>query len=319
MRKSLSLNLAAGALGLMAATSFADVKVNDVLSLSGFIDMSSTAGFPDAGAKTYTASFDQFELDFLYKFSDKLTARVDLNGGQGAMTVEQGFISYATTPSLSFGAGKFLSSSGWEAAEPTGMYQFSYSDALVYGGYQNGVNVSYTVSPMISLYGAYVASIWTGTDVDIIYPGFEAQIALMPTKEITVKVTGMYEQINVAGDPSYGKSVINAWAAYIAGPLTAAVEGDYLMNYAAEEDNGIGYLVMANYKLSDVLAVTGRFSGMSTSGPTSSDADDFTQNEVTISPSLALLSNWLILAEAKYQLDDSNKGLGLALETTVTF
>jgi len=312
MRKSLSLNLAVGAIGLMAATSFADVKVSDALSLSGFLDMSTTAGFPDAGPKTYTATFDQFEVDFMYKFSDKLSARADINSAGTladgtVMKFEQGFLSYAATSALTIQAGKFLSSSGWEAAEPTGMYQYSYSDALVYGGYQNGVNLSYVVSPMISLYAAYVDGIWNA-DGDMTRAGYEAQVALMPTKEITVKVTEMYEQ-----QPGYGKNVVNAWGAYIAGPLTAAIEGDYLMNYTAEDDNGIGYLAMVNYKLTDVLAITGRFSGMKT------DAMPDAINEITVSPSYSLASNWLILAEAKYQLADVNKGLGLAIETTVTF
>lgn len=321
MRKSLSLNLAAGALGLMAASSFADIKVNDQLSLSGFFDMSSTAKFPDAGAKSYTASLDQFELDFMFKFSESLSARADLSNA----TVEQAFISYAATPALTIQAGKFLSSSGWEAAEPTGMYQYSWSDALVYGGYQNGVNVSFVLSPMVSLYAAYVDGIWNA-DNDMKRAGYEAQVALFPTKEITVKVTGMYEQ-----QPGYGKSVLNAWGAYIAGPLTAAVEGDYLMNYRVEDDNGIGYLAMVNYKLTDAIAVTGRFSGTTVSGNDLAPAnpafvDELTQNEITVSPSYSLAPNWLILAEVQYQLEDgatlfpnTGKGLGLALETTVTF
>ncbi len=316
MRKSVTMGLIAGVLSMGLAN--AEIKVGDQLSLSGFLDMSSTAGFPDVGAKTYTATFDQFELDFMYKFSDKLSARADINSAGTVadgtvMKFEQGFLSYAASSALTVQAGKFLSSSGWEAAEPTGMYQYSWSDALVYGGYQNGVNASYVVSPMISVYAAYVDGIWIA-DGDMKRAGYETQVALMPTKEITVKVTGMYEQ-----EPGYGKSVLNAWGSYVTGPLTAALEGDYLMNYAAEKDNGIGYLAMVNYKLSDVTAVTGRFSGMSTSGATSGSADDFTQNEITVSPSYALAPNWLILAEAKYQLDDSNKGLGLAVETTVTF
>lgn len=320
MRKSVTMGLMAGVLGMSLAN--AEIKVSDQLSLSGFIDMSTTAGFPDAGPKTYTATFDQFELDFMYKFSDKLSARVDLNSiGGGATVFEQGFISYAASSALTVQAGKFLSVSGWEAAEPTGMYQYSYSDALVYGVYQNGVNVSYVVSPMISLYASYVDAIW-GADGDMKRPGFEGQVAVMPTKEVTVKVTGMYEQ-----EPGYGKSVINAWGAYVMGPLTAAVEGDYLMNYRFEDDNGIGYLAMVNYKLSDVLAVTGRFSGISTDGtiaatvgpPPTPAVAKLTQQEITVSPSYALAPNWLILAEGKYQLDDSNKGLGLAIETTVTF
>jgi hypothetical protein len=310
MRKSLHTGLTAGmlAMGIIAAPSFAEIKVNDQLSLSGFIDMSAyynTQVFVFPGftgtSNEPGATLDQFELDFMYKFSDVLSARVDLSNS----AVEQGFISYAASSKLTVQAGKFLSSSGWEAAEPTGMYQYDYSDAFVYGGYQNGVNVSYAVSPMISLYAALVDGIWTA-DGSLKRPGLEGQVALMPTKEVTVKVTGMYEQ-----QPGYGKTVLNAWGAYVAGPLTAAVEADYLMNYTAEDDNGIGYLLMANYKLSDALAVTGRFSGMKT------DAMPDAQQEVTVSPSYTLAPNWLILAQAKYQLEPGE--IGYAVETTVTF
>ena len=312
MRKSTSLNLAAGALGLLAASSFADIKVSDQLSLSGFIDMSTyynTQVFTFPGftgtADEPGATFDQFELDFMYKFSDKLSARVDLNGGQGAVAVEQGFISYAATSALTIQTGKFLSVSGWEAAEPTGMYQYDYSNAFVYGGYQNGINVSYTVSPMIALYAALVDGIWVA-DGSLERPGIEAQVALFPTKEITVKATNLFQQ-----SPGYITDVINVWGAYTAGPLTAALEGNYLMNYTAEDDNGFGGLIMANYKLTDALAVTGRFSMLDT------DAMAEATQEVTIAPSLALTSNWFLLADVKYQL--AAEELGFALETTVTF
>src|SRR4051812_276868 len=88
MRKSFSLGLAAGVLGigLSAIPAKADVKLNDQLSLSGFIDMSTyynTQVFTFPGftgtSNEPGATFDQFELDFMYKFSDKLSARVDLN------------------------------------------------------------------------------------------------------------------------------------------------------------------------------------------------------------------------------------------------
>src|SRR5690606_3500469 len=150
MRTSVSMGLAAGILGMGIAS--AGIKVSDALSLSGFIDMSATAGLPDTGPKSLTASFDQFELDFLYTFSDKLSAQVDVNSiGGGALELEQAFIAYTAGPATLY-AGKFLSATGFEAAEPTGLYQYSYSrncdrtvGGCVYGGYQNGVAVSYTV------------------------------------------------------------------------------------------------------------------------------------------------------------------------------
>jgi hypothetical protein len=307
MRKPLHAALAASLLAtaFVATPSFAQIKVNDQLSLTGFLDMSMTAALPDSGPKTAGAAFDQFELDFNYTFSDRFAARVDVNSlGGGSVDLEQAFISYRVIPEVKVGAGKFLSSSGWEAAEPTGMYQNSYSNAFVYGSYQNGVNVSYAVIPEVTLYAAFVDGIWVD-DGDIRRPGLEGQVAYKPTAEITGKLTGMYEQ-----EYGYGKTVVNAWASYITGPVTTAIEGDYLVNYAADGDNGYAYLAMVNYKFANGIAVTGRFSGIDTDlGPAS--------RELTLSPSYNLADNWLILAEAKYQLDA--KDIALALETTVTF
>jgi hypothetical protein len=340
MRKSFSLNLAAGVLGvgLAAAPSFADVKISDNLSLSGFIDMSATYNsqvfvFPGVvgTADDFNGGFDQFELDFMYKFGDKLTARVDLNSlpstSGPALALEQGFITYTEGP-LAISAGKFLSVSGWEAAEPTGMYQYDYSDAFFYGGYQNGVSVSYTLSPMISLYGSIVDNVWTppvlgANDLNFDNPGFEAQVTLMPTKEITAKVAYLFENkpasysAGAPFDEEFNTHLINAWASYVMGPLTAAIEGNYVMNWAGTDDDGYGGLVMANYKLTDVFAVTGRYSmsDLDISGdPTVSGSK---ASEVTFSPSVTLLSNWFALAEAKYQIEAEE--LGFAVETTVTF
>src|SRR5690606_34215558 len=104
MRKSVSMGLVAGVLGMGLAN--AEIKVDDKLSLTGFIDMSAGANFPDGGAAGYGAGFDQFELDFLYKFTDKLSAQVDLNYFGGEFGLEQGFITYAATDKLSLYAGK---------------------------------------------------------------------------------------------------------------------------------------------------------------------------------------------------------------------
>ena len=299
--------VAAGVLAasFMAMPAFSEIKVSDKLSLTGFMDMSVTSSLPDAGPKTFNATFDQFELDFKYTFDDKLTARVDLNSlGGGSLDLERAFITYRVQPDVRIGAGKFLSTSGWEAPEPTGLYQFSTSNAYVYGGYQNGVNVAYDVNPVVSLYAAFVDGIWVD-DGDLVRPGFEAQVALTPTPELTAKLTGMYEH-----QVGYGKSVVNAWASYVEAGWTTALEANYLFNYAADGDNGYAYLAMVNYKFANDIGLTGRFSGIDTETSTPS-------REITFSPSYSLAANWVILAEAQYQLDA--KDIGLALETTVTF
>jgi hypothetical protein len=306
------MGLVAGVLGMGMAN--AEIKVSDALSLSGFIDMSATSNFPDGGDPTLNAGFDQFELDLSYTFSDKLKAQVDLNyeawnnydptkDAQG-MTAEQAYLAY-TAGSATFYAGKFLSASGFEAAEPTGLYQYSVSETLVYGGYQNGVAVNYALSPMISFYGAVVGSVWDGTDTDISEPGYEAQVALKPIEGVTVKAGYFGTDVG-----AYSQSLINVWGSYVAGPLTAAAEVNVVSNWTADGDNGLGYLVMGNYKLNDKLGITGRYSALDT------DAGGLS-NEVTFSPGYAISSAWFVLAEAKYMLE--KKETRLAAESILTF
>jgi hypothetical protein len=179
------------------------------------------------------------------------------------------------------------------------------TNAFVYGGYQNGVAVSYALSPMIGLYASVVDGIWVA-DGSLERPGVEAQIALMPTEQITIKATNMFQQ-----SPGYITDVINVWGSYTAGAITAAVEFDYLLNYTAEDDNGIGYLAMLNYKLNDVYAVTGRFSGMKT------DAMPETLQEITVAPSITLLENWFLVGQVKHQLASGETGF--AVESLITF
>jgi len=303
MRKSVTMGLVASVLGMGMAS--AAIKIDDKLSLSGFLDMSATSTFPDGGDPTLNAAFDQFELDFSYKFADQLTAQVDLNSlGGGAMALEQAYLTYTSGP-LAVTAGKFLSASGFEAAEPTGLYQYSYSSTLVYGGYMNGASVAYTLSPMVTLYGAVVGSIWNGFDTDLTEPGYEAQVALTPMEGVTVKAGYFTEDVG-----AYYKGLINVWGSYTAGPLTAALEVNSVSNWSADGDNGLGYLVMGNYKLSDKLGITGRYSALDT------DAAGLS-NEVTVSPGYAVSDYWFVLAEAKYLLEA--KTTALAVESILTF
>jgi hypothetical protein len=315
MRKSVTMGLVAGVLGMGLAS--AEVKVSDALSLSGFFDMSATAGMPDAGPKSLTASFDQFEVDFMFKLADNLSARADVNSlGGGSVDLEQAYLTY-TAGAASFMAGKFLSSSGFEAAEPTGLYQYSVSKTLVYGGYQNGVAASYTVSPMISLYGAVIGSAWDGTDTDIKKPAFEGQVALMPVEGVTIKATYIYESDLTSYDPDAdtvtgvsAQSLINVWAMYAAGPLTAAAEVNYVLDYDLTDVPALGYLAMVNYKLSDKLGVTGRYSALSMDGGTA-------DNEITVSPGYAVSSAWFVLAEVKQEIEA--KKTSFAVESILTF
>jgi hypothetical protein len=335
MRKSFSVNLAAGAIGLMAATTFADIKVNDQLSLSGFLDMSAY----ETNDGPITGAIDQFEIDFLFKFNDKISARVDLaQGGVGggaptnlasgetvsaSLALEQGFITY-TEGAASLFVGKFLSATGFESAEPTGLYQYSasvYCDGVgqavpcVYGGYQNGVALSYSLSPMLSVYGAVVGSTAgipsTGVDpagsTSLKDPAVEVQVSLMPVEGVTVKAAYLYDAF--AGAPE-AYNLANVWASYAKGPITVGAEFNYFMNFTAVDDNGTSWLAMANYKLTDKIAATARVSAI---------ASDLGEDEtgITFSPSYSVNGNWLIVTEVSRLLDA--EVTTFALESLVMF
>ena len=130
------------ALILTLGSAAAEIKLNDNLSVSGFLDMSTVTTMGD---ETETGlSFDQFEMDFHLNYGS-VTGQVDIDStdtDQG-IKLEQGFVTYTAPkdmlPGVSITAGRFLSSLGFEAAEPTGLYQYSFSEGIPYPGYQNGV------------------------------------------------------------------------------------------------------------------------------------------------------------------------------------
>lgn len=326
MSKLKSLPLALTVLGLGATASFSEIKLTDNLSTAGFVDMSINGNTPDSGKSALNASLDQYELDFMYKFGP-VSARADLNatpslGSPGtpaaepafgatssAVYLEQAYVNYSMG-ATGFSVGRFLSSSGFEAAEPTGLFQYSTSKTLVYGYYQNGVNFNYS-TPMFGLYGAVVSDLWAPLEYDLKTPGFEGQVSVMPAEGITVKAAYLYQVYDEDVTGYTGQALANIWAQYAMGPLTLAAEYNNMMNWKAKDETGNGWLAMANYKFATNYAATVRYSGIKFKTP--KDAD----TEVTFSPSVTLSPNWLALAEVKFEIEKKNTSY--ALENTFSF
>jgi hypothetical protein len=309
-------------MGLCAASAFAEIKINDNLSTSGFVDMSALGAKVKDVDATLGGSLDQYELDFMYKFGF-FSARADLNGGtSGAFSLEQAFITAALTEKVNLGMGRFLSSSGFEAAEPTGLYQYSTSKTLVYGGYQNGLNLSYT-TPMFGLYGAVVSDLWKTTETELANsPGFEGQISVTPAEGVTAKATMLWQMYDKGDTTTLGdenQGLANAWVSYAKGPLTVAAEYNYLISWktkAGDDLAGMGWLAMANYKITDKVATTVRYSSLVIADENSATND--MGSEVTFSPSFAVSPNWLLLAEVKQEFGNVEQ-TDYAVESTFSF
>ena len=318
------------ALSFSFSTASAEIKLTDNLSISGFLKLSSVIT-DDGDDKTASLSFDQFELDFHFN-SGSVTARVDIDstgnfshpaediGQSQDVVLEQGFVTYTFSkdvlPGASITAGRFLSSLGFEAAEPDGLYQFSVSEGIPYPGYQNGVAVSLKPNDKFGLYAAVLSGVWDVSDTNLEDPGFEAQLSLMPIEQVTAKVGFA---IDDTGEDDK-RSELNAWVSFSQGLLTLAGEIDILNNWPSpsEEgvvrDDGIHFLGMVNLSLEDVLsaplALTVRFSGIDLK-------DEEISKEITVSPSFSATDNWLLLAEFKRRIDKDETIF--AVESLFTF
>ena len=333
LRESFFLGVFALVTVCLLSPSASAIKISDNFSVDGFLDMSAgvTIGEDEDGDSELDAfaGYDQLELALKFSF-DKLSGRADIDGND-SIGLEQAYITYAFSDMVSINAGRFLSSIGFEAAEPTDMFQYSYSTGIPYPGYQNGVSLSISPSDMIGLYASVVTGVWDGGgDTDLNHPGFEAQIALMPIEGLTAKIGfagDIMEEVHAEeeGDhdhdhhdeeeETYLKSEINAWVMYSMDNITVAAEFDLLPNYYAHDTTGIHFLAMANIGVTDEIGVTVRFSGAQDN---LDDDDEELRTSFTISPSYAFNDNLGSLIELKQILGDDGE-TQIAFETIMTF
>lgn len=305
-------------LGAVSAAQAEDSKLMDNLSVSGFIDMSYVYSDVDGGDSSSVSGIDQVEIDATYDFGNKLTATVDIeyqNADEG-VDLEQAFINYAVSDQFSVKAGRFLSYTGWETEEPTGLFQYSGTGyaAYFYGYYQQGISGIYS-GDGYALAVSVVNDLAGPQSTDSEHPGIETMVALMPTDEITIK--GFYSK---DGDVE----LINTWASYSKDALTLAVEYNTAENSVTEIDgveivgsDASGYLLMANYAFNEKVGLTVRYHDWdieNAAGVTVEDASGF-----TISPSYAVNDNLLMVFEYRMEEINDVDTDTIAVEALVTF
>lgn len=295
----------------IGAISAAQAEVTaDKLSVSGFIDMSYLSVEVDGADSSHDSGIDQVELNFGYDFGNKLTATVDVeyqNAAEG-VDIEQAFISYAISDSFSIKAGRFLSYSGWETEEPTGLFQYSGTGyaQYFYGYYQQGVSALYS-GDKFSVAVSVVNDLAGPQSTDTEHPGIETMVAFMPTENFTVK--GFY---SVDGDTK----MLNTWAAYSADALTLAVEYNSSEDTAFAGSEADGYLLMANYAF-ESFGMTLRYHDYEVEDAAGVSFED--ASGITISPSFSVNDNLLMVFE--YRMDEVNDVDVdyIAVEALITF
>jgi hypothetical protein len=295
----------------VAPSAFAEIELGEGISVSGFIDMSYLSVNEDGEPAEDFFGVDQIETDFMYAGSNGISAQVDIEYGGTATTsetfVEQAFVTKKINDQFSLKAGRFLSYSGWETEEPTGLFQYSGAGyaGLFYGGYQQGVSAHYD-GEMFDVMGSVVTSAFNGFQQDAGALGYELGVGFTPVEGLTAKA---FYIVNNYEGTSAKDELINAWISYSMSGFTFAAEYN-----TAEYANGAeadGYLLMGNYA-SGPWGITVRYHDFGVDG--AGDVDGF-----TLSPSYKAGDNLLLVAEFRTDDFGGPDTSTIALEALFTF
>jgi hypothetical protein len=289
-----------------------DFDFSEKLSVTGFIDMSTVRVEPDNGDSLTDSGFNQFEIDLLFDFGSGISAQVDLeyqNDGNGEeFDIEQAFINVKFTDTLSFKAGRFLSYSGWETEDPTGLYQASGTGyaKYFYGAYQQGISAYYNGAKFdVALSAVTSLGDLKGENRSSEGPwAFELMLAVNPVEAWTIKGFYMTDKLEETGEDT---QLINAWTSYTVSDWTFAAEYNQSENapaavgFAGVGAEAEGYLLMANYAW-EKAGLTFRYNESKVETDVGNTVEDL--NAFTIAPNYAVSDNLLVFLE--YRRDEDN-------------
>ena len=316
-------NKIAIASAFLAASSFSmgEIVVNEFLSFEGFVDSSYSHTDRDSDLDSVNKSensfqVDQVEISWLFNF-DTVTAQIDLQyEGDSSLTgakgdlVEQAFVNYALGNGDVITAGRYASMLGFEAYEPTGLYQYSTAYAgTPLQGYAQGVK--YTRESDTSFFGISIQdeafnnganSLGGNEDVDGSY-AVEVAYAQDLGNGFAAFIGAAYEDADDLGD----SHIINAYVTYETGAwLFAAEVNSFESDLTTTGDvELLSGLLMANYAYNDTASVTARVSIEDADTDALGDAEIV---KYTLAHNKALADNLALIAEISFGDGDSDIG-----------
>jgi len=353
-------NKIAIASAFLAASSFSmgEIVVNEFLSFEGFVDSSYTHISAEAEGTGESDNFfgvDQVEISWLFNLGS-VTAQIDIdsetsngtNGddvyddvedagagdgsGLGEVEIEQAFVNLALANGDVVTAGRYRSMLGFEAVEPTGLYQ--YSTAYDIAGfditdeaspYVQGVKYSRTTDT--SFFGISVQDQAFGADSDRLGGDSDGNYGLeLATSRDLGNGFNVFAGVAFDKRESGDDQLINTYVTYETGAWLFAAE----LNLGESEEIGgddielTAGLLMANYAYSDVASWTARFSQIKLE----EGANKLDVTKYTVAHNYALSDNLLLVTEINHadgdlSLDDNDSAEGdvtqVAVELLFTF
>lgn len=299
---------AASSLALVA-TAFADVKVNENISINGYAVGAVTSTDVDGGGNidTYLESKGSpaiVNADAV-KFGVLGTAGqvsaygsiLYLPGASNEAGLLDAYATFDTGVGLKITGGKFLSYLGFEAFDPINMTQLTYGSTIfAVPAYHTGGKLDYA-GKTFSVGIAAVDSVYSGPrgffEGDREYSddmGFEAMFSYTGVKNLTVFAGVAYEETDGAADDLF---IFDLWASYaVTDKLTLSAE------YDTQNDYMSGWLGQVGYKFNDKFSTIFRVSGVEWDA----GGDDL---KYTVAPTYTINSNFALRAEFSIGEGDS--------------
>jgi len=327
-------------LGMVASASA--VKVNNNLSINGFIDGSySNSDSNDASAgtssETSNTGIDEVELNFLVN-AGNVSGELHLDSSDSDdLDIEQVHFTYSFDNGVSVQLGQFGLALGFEREDPAGLYTFSraydaeFDLGNVDGSYLGeGVRLAYNAGDfsfslgLLNGVGATEEDANNEDDYDT-----EVVIGYTGIDNLTLNAGVITVNNNdVKGPPAVdggSTDIYSVNAAYTLNKLLLG--GEYTSIEADGSQDRSGYLLLANYSINSKLGVTVRYSeweSMDSAAGTGGADKVEDRDKLSFAPSYAITDSLGAILEFSTEEISGGDEAGdevdsIALELTYTF
>ena len=296
------LKLAAGLSLAASLTAFADIKVNDSFSVSGYAAGSYRTTDPDPGPASDKFDLDAVKTLFSTNFKP-VTGVVSLYYQPNAphdITVLDAYATVDIGGGSTVTAGKFLSYLGYEAFDLVNMSQISYANGDFLGpipGYHTGVKYDYsdkdTGFGLAVLDSVYSGPYYLKGDGELKHSGgFEGYFVYKAIENLTVWTGFAYDTKGNVINKNEDILTLNIWLGYnVSKEATVGLE--YVTKDGGIGNKGYNWLAFYGYNFSPKVSSAFRLSGEKMkNGP------GFTK--YTVSPAYKVNDNFLVRAELSY-------------------
>ena len=309
-------------LGMVASASA--VKVNNNLSINGFIDGSYKLSDSDS-SDTQSLGLDEVELNFNVSAggvsgvvsidSHEANASDDLNSG---LNIEQAHFTYNFNDAVSITFGRYGSALGLEGEDPAGLYTFSraYKDSSGFNFANIDNNTNGAVDGLTIAYSgesySIAASFEESAGQDLETNDLNLELSVTYTGIAGVNVGGGVFFDNAEGDET---DSLNIHVSRQFGKLLLAGEYSERSTSSTTVANNVdndAYLLLADYDVNDKFGFAVRYS----QHEQGSDED---YEKFTIAPNYAITDSLGAIIEYSDVEDNGDKTEEYAVELTYTF